>query len=281
MATLLVPCQQVRTVLEERIAAGEELLAKAELVENTGGHLDWISLFAKWREETSAKLKAIYHSDDAPFAFEAVTDTVERSAPRFTFPYSKMYLGFGISNLRSLVKQLVFAVEPDGLPETTTPIPVTATVMFVDIVESTERAGVLGDEVWSHLLLAHRALVRKELDRFSGKEADTAGDGFVAMFEAPTQAVRCAVAVREMSRHLGLETRGGLHTGELLMTNDGIVGLVVHLSSRICGQAEPGEVVVSQTVKELIVGTEIRLEDRGPHQLKGIDGEVQLYAVER
>jgi class 3 adenylate cyclase len=281
VATLLVPLVQARTALGERIAAGEELLTKAELVESTGGHRDWISLFASWREATIAKLKAIYDSDDVPFEFDAVSRTVERSAPRFTFPFAKMHLEFGISTLRRLVEQLVFAVEPEGLPETTTPIRVTATVMFIDIVESTERARVVGDEAWSHLLLAHRAIIRVQLDRFSGREIDTAGDGFVATFEVPAQAVRCALAVREMSSYLGLEIRAGLHTGDLVITDDGIFGIAVHLSSRICGRAEAGEVLVSPMVKELTAGTGIGFADRGPHQLKGFDVEVELYAVEQ
>ena len=155
------------------------------------------------------------------------------------------------------------------------------TVLFTDIVGSTERAAELGDRRWRELLEAHRALVRKELVRYRGREVDTAGDGLLATFDAPAQAIRCACAISDAVRSLGVEIRAGLHTGEIEIMADGVGGIAVHLGARVAAKAGAGEVLVSSTVRDLVSGSGIRFEDRGTHALKGIPGEWRLLAVER
>jgi class 3 adenylate cyclase len=156
---------------------------------------------------------------------------------------------------------------------------VLATVMFTDIVESTERAAAVGDRPWRDLLDQHHAAVRRELKRFQGREIDTAGDGFFATFDGPARAIRCACAIRDGVRGLGLEIRAGLHTGECELTAEGKVGgIAVHTGARVPGVARPGEVLVSRTVKDLVAGSGIEFEDRGEHDLKGV-GTWRLYSV--
>ena len=156
---------------------------------------------------------------------------------------------------------------------------VLATVLFTDIVGSTERAVELGDRRWRDALEQHHAIVRRELQRFHGREVDTAGDGFFATFDGPARAIRCACAIRDGVRGLGLEIRAGLHTGECELTADGKVGgIAVHTGARVTGPAGPGEVLVSRTVKDLVSGSGIEFEDRGEHELKGV-GAWRLYSV--
>ena len=157
---------------------------------------------------------------------------------------------------------------------------VLATVLFTDIVGSTERASALGDRRWVDLLDRHHALVRKQLDRFSGREIDTAGDGFLATFDGPARAVRCAQTISDAVRDLGIEIRAGLHTGECERRNEGIGGVAVHIGARVAGLAGPGEVLVSSTVKDLVVGSGLEFTERGIHSLKGAPGEWRVYAVE-
>ncbi len=154
------------------------------------------------------------------------------------------------------------------------------TVLFTDIVASTERAASLGDQRWSELLSAHRQVVRSELHHFRGQEIDTAGDGFLAMFDGPARAIRCACAIRDRVEALGLEIRAGLHTGEVELSDEGPRGLGVHIGARVGALAGPGEVLISRTVADLIVGSEIKLADRGEHRLKGVPGRWHLFAVE-
>jgi class 3 adenylate cyclase/alpha-beta hydrolase superfamily lysophospholipase len=151
------------------------------------------------------------------------------------------------------------------------------TVLFVDIVASTERAAALGDQRWSELLSAHRQLVRSELHHFRGQEIDTVGDGFLATFDGPARAIRCAFAIRERVEALGLQVRAGLHTGEVEISDEGPRGLVVHIGARIGAVAGPSEVLVSRTVADLVVGSGIKLVDRGEHELKGVPGTWRLY----
>jgi pimeloyl-ACP methyl ester carboxylesterase len=156
---------------------------------------------------------------------------------------------------------------------------VLATVLFTDIVRSTERVAELGDRRWRDALEEHHALVRGELDRFHGREIDTAGDGFLATFDGPARAIRCACSIRDRVRGLGLEIRAGVHTGECELTADGKVGgIAVHTGARVPGVARPGEVLVSRTVKDLVAGSGIEFEDRGEHDLKGT-GTWRLYSV--
>jgi pimeloyl-ACP methyl ester carboxylesterase len=154
-----------------------------------------------------------------------------------------------------------------------------ATIMVTDIVGSTEKAVALGDHEWRRLLERHHAVVRHELERFRGREVDTAGDGFLATFDGPARAVRCACAIRDAVRPLGLEVRAGLHTGEVELQGDQIRGIAVHIGSRVAGEAGPGEVVVSSTVKDLVAGSGIDFGDRGMHALKGVPDERRLFSV--
>ena len=158
---------------------------------------------------------------------------------------------------------------------------VLATVLFTDIVGSSEKAAALGDRNWRKLLERHHALVRRQLARFRGVEIDTAGDGFFASFDGPARAIRCACAIMESVPELGLEVRAGLHTGECELANGKVAGIAVHTGARVASLAEPEEVLVSSTVKDLVAGSDIAFEDRGKHMLKGIPGEWQLFAVSR
>jgi class 3 adenylate cyclase len=153
-----------------------------------------------------------------------------------------------------------------------------ATVLFTDIVESTERAAQLGDRGWRDLLQSYQAVVRKELASFRGREIDTAGDGFLAAFDGPARAIRCAAAVRERARSLGVEIRAGLHTGECEVMGEKLGGIAVHIGSRVAAKAAPGEIIVSQTVRDLVAGSGLAFAERGSHQLKGVPGEWRLYA---
>jgi pimeloyl-ACP methyl ester carboxylesterase len=155
---------------------------------------------------------------------------------------------------------------------------VLATVLFTDIVGSTERATALGDRRWRVVLEQHHAVVRKQLERFDGQEIDTAGDGFLATFDGPARAIRCARAITEGLRELDLDVRAGVHTGECERLGDKVAGVAVHTGARVAGQAGPDEVLVSSTVKDLVAGSGISFEDRGEHELKGV-GAWHLYSV--
>ncbi len=154
-----------------------------------------------------------------------------------------------------------------------------ATVLFTDLVGSTETAASVGDSRWRTLLQAHHDLVRREVERARGREIDRAGDGVLATFDGPARAIECARAIRDGVRALGLEVRAGLHTGEVELLEEGIGGLAVHIGARVSALAGPGEVLVSSTVKDLVAGSGIEFEDRGSHGLKGVPGEWRLFAV--
>jgi class 3 adenylate cyclase len=166
-----------------------------------------------------------------------------------------------------------------GVREPEEPERVLATVLFTDIVGSTERARELGDQRWRDQLDQHHAVVRRELERFRGREIDTAGDGFFATFDGPARGIRCGKAIVESVRSIGLDVRAGLHTGEVELAGDAVRGIAVHTGARVASQAAAGEVLVSQTVRDLVAGSGIELEDRGAKELKGIPGEWRLYAV--
>ncbi len=157
---------------------------------------------------------------------------------------------------------------------------VLATVMFTDIVRSTERAAEMGDLRWRELLNEYYAVVRKELTWFRGREVNTAGDGLLATFDGPNRAIRCACSVREKLRPLGLEVRTGLHTGECELIGDDIGGIAVHIAARVASKAEPDEVLVSSTVRDLVAGSGLRFADRGMQWLKGVPDEWHLFLVQ-
>jgi class 3 adenylate cyclase len=156
---------------------------------------------------------------------------------------------------------------------------VLATVLFTDIVDSTRRAAEMGDRDWRALLDAHDAVIRAQLSRFRGREVNTSGDGFLAMFDGPQRAIRCAMSIRDAVQALGIEVRAGLHTGECEVRGDDIGGISVHIGARVSGLAGPNDVVVSSTLRDLVIGSGLEFEDRGTHELKGVPGEWHLFAV--
>jgi class 3 adenylate cyclase len=156
---------------------------------------------------------------------------------------------------------------------------VLATVLFTDIVDSTRRAAEMGDRDWHALLDAHDAVVRAQLTRFRGREVNTSGDGFLAMFDGPQRAIRCAMAIRDAVQALGIEVRAGLHTGECEVRGDDIGGIAVHIGARVSALAGPNDVLVSSTLRDLVIGSGLEFEDRGAHTLKGVPSEWRLFAV--
>jgi class 3 adenylate cyclase len=162
------------------------------------------------------------------------------------------------------------ALEPDR---------VLATIFFSDIVGSTARAAELGDARWRQLLAQHHALVRRQLARFHGVEQDTAGDGFFARFDGPARAIRCALAIHEAMRELGLQVRIGLHAGECEVLDGKVAGIAVSIGARVSALAAAGQVLVSQTVKDLVAGSGITFDDHGVQELKGVPGQWRMYAV--
>ena len=157
---------------------------------------------------------------------------------------------------------------------------VLATVLFTDIVGSTERASELGDDAWRSLLTRHDDAVRQEVERHRGRFVKSLGDGALAVFDGPSRAISSALAARDRVRELGLETRAGLHTGECeLLEGDDVGGLAVHIGARVSSLAAPGEVLVSGTVRDLVVGSGQELTDRGEHELKGVPGMWRIFAV--
>jgi class 3 adenylate cyclase/pimeloyl-ACP methyl ester carboxylesterase len=157
---------------------------------------------------------------------------------------------------------------------------VLATVLFTDIVDSTRRAAQMGDRDWHALLDAHDAIIRSQLARFRGREVNTSGDGFLAMFDGPQRAIRCAMAIRDAVQALGIEVRAGLHTGECEVRGENIGGIAVHIGARVSALAGPNDVLVSSTLRDLVIGSGLEFEDRGTHELKGVPGEWHLFAVD-
>jgi class 3 adenylate cyclase len=156
---------------------------------------------------------------------------------------------------------------------------VLATVLFTDIVDSTRLASQIGDRDWHALLDAHDAVVRSQLARFRGREVSTAGDSFLATFDGPQRAIRCAMAIRDAVQSLGIEVRAGLHTGECEIRGDDIGGIAVHIGARVSALAGANDVLVSSTLRDLVIGSGLEFEDRGTHELKGVPGEWRLFAV--
>jgi class 3 adenylate cyclase len=155
-----------------------------------------------------------------------------------------------------------------------------ATLLFTDIVGSTEHASRVGDRAWHELLEQHDKLVRRHLERHDGQEVKTTGDGFLATFDGPARAIRCAYAIRDSMDGLGLEVRAGIHTGECEVRGGDVGGIAVHIAQRVQSRADPNEILVSSTVRDLVAGSGIRFVDRGEHELKGVSGTRQLFAVD-
>ncbi len=158
---------------------------------------------------------------------------------------------------------------------------VLATVLFTDIAGSTQKAAKLGDRRWRDLLDAHHAAVRRNILRFRGREIKTLGDGFLVTFDGPARAVRCACAIADEVRSLGIEIRAGLHTGECEEIGDDIGGIAVHIGARVAALAGPSQVLVSSTVKDLVAGSGLRFVDGGDHSLKGVPGVWRIFAVDQ
>jgi class 3 adenylate cyclase len=156
---------------------------------------------------------------------------------------------------------------------------VLTTLLFTDIVGSTELAARVGDRAWRELLERHHTLVRNELERWQGREVDTAGDGFLASFDGPARAIRCALEIARSVRVLGLEVRAGVHTGEVERAEGAVRGIAVHTGARVTAEAQAGEVLVSSTVRDLVAGSGITFDPRGEHVLKGVPGAWHLYAA--
>jgi len=178
-----------------------------------------------------------------------------------------------------LLAQVMPFLQEAATREAPEPDKVLATVLFSDIVGSTARAAELGDARWRELLAAHHGRVRAQLARYRGVELDTAGDGFFARFDGPARGIRCALAIRDAVRDIGLELRLGLHTGECEVLDGKVAGIAVAIGARVSALAAAGEVLVSQTVKDLVAGSGIGFDDRGPAELKGVPGQWRLYSV--
>jgi class 3 adenylate cyclase len=175
-----------------------------------------------------------------------------------------------IEEIREFLTGVRYVPEPDR---------VLATVMFTDVVGSTERAVALGDQRWREVLDAHDEAVRQQLAAFRGSEVKTTGDGFLATFDGPARAIRCGHAIAVAARGLGIDVRVGLHTGEIELRGDDIGGVAVHIGQRVTALAEPGEILVSSTVKDLVAGSGLEFDDRGEHELRGVPGTWHLYAA--
>ena len=185
------------------------------------------------------------------------------------------YWGIFLSaELPEEVERFVAGQAPPEVPDS-----VLATMLFTDIVGSSERAAELGDRRWRELLERHHALVRRELMRYRGEEKDTAGDGFFATFDGPARAIRCAQAIVDGVGELGIQVRAGVHTGECEVHEEKVAGLAVVIGSRVASAAQGSEVLVSQTVKDLVAGAGVEFEERGEQELKGVPGKWRLYAV--
>jgi class 3 adenylate cyclase len=245
---------------------------------------------------TKAIVRLIYESDvrDVLPAIRVPTLVIHRAeASGFGVEHGR-YLGSHIPGAKYVelpgADNLIWAGDQDavlaeiqdfvtGIRPAPAPRRVLATVLFTDIVGSTQLAAELGDGRWQGLLADHNRVVRRQIDRFGGHEVRVVGDGFLATFDGPARAVRCAIAIRDAVRELGLEIRAGLHVGEIEVLPDDIAGLAVHIGARVSALAGSGEVLTSSTIKDLVVGSGLEFDERGSHTLKGVPGEWRLFAV--
>jgi class 3 adenylate cyclase/pimeloyl-ACP methyl ester carboxylesterase len=219
----------------------------------------------------------VVHSRDNAFLSSDISRYVADHIPRATFlewPTGDVALAPFMLGVADHIEEFLTGIRPAVPVER-----VLTTVLFTDIVASTERAAALGDRAWRELLDKHDRVVREELRHFRGREVNTTGDGFIASFDGPARAIRCARAISDSTRALGVDVRAGLHTGECEVRGDDLGGLAVHIAARVAALAQPGEVTVSSTVKDLVVGSELEFADRGEHELKGVPGAWRLFAV--
>jgi class 3 adenylate cyclase/pimeloyl-ACP methyl ester carboxylesterase len=186
------------------------------------------------------------------------------------------FIGENVGEILDAIEEFLTGSKTSVVPDR-----VLATVLFTDVVGSTERAALLGDQRWRDLLDKHNNIIRRNITRFRGREAKTTGDGFLIVFDGPARAVRCACAISNEIRPLGIQIRAGLHTGECEEIGDDIGGIAVHTGARVAAMAGPGEVLVSSTVKDLVAGSGLRFADRGEHVLKGIPDAWRIFAVEQ
>jgi class 3 adenylate cyclase len=184
------------------------------------------------------------------------------------------YVGEGTDDIADTIEEFLTGSRGEAVTDR-----VLATVLFTDIVGSTEKAALLGDQRWRHLLDDHHAMIRRNLARFRGREVKTTGDGFLATFDGPARGVRCACAIADEIKSLGIDIRAGLHTGECEIMDADVGGIAVHIGARVAALAGAGEVLVSSTVKDLVAGSGLRFDPRGSRPLKGIPGEWQIFAA--
>jgi len=185
-----------------------------------------------------------------------------------------LWIGNGNSILDAVERFVTGTVRPPPVDR------ILATILFVDIVESTRHLSEVGDRAWRDLLDRFYQVLRREIERFKGRNLGTTGDGLLATFDGPARAIRCASTIRAEVRRLGLEIRAGLHAGECELLDDSVAGIAVHIAARVSGKATSSEILVSSTVKDLVAGSGIRFADRGVHELKGVPGEWRLYAAD-
>ena len=209
-----------------------------------------------------------------------MADRIPGGARLVSIPASHMHFGRGTDAMNAEVRAFLTELYESESWAESVPDRVLATVLFTDIVDSSQTAAELGDRAWRALLEQHHALVRQRLMRFRGVEVDTAGDGFLASFDGPARAISCACAIVDGVRDLGLDVRAGLHTGECELVDGKVAGVAVHTGARVAALAAPGEVLVSSTVKDLVAGSGLAFRDHGSHQLKGLPGEWRVFAVE-
>jgi class 3 adenylate cyclase len=226
----------------------------------------------------------MHGAEDRVVPVEVGRHTAERlEAARFVELPGVGHLALGDSQnpIESELHRFLTEAWKSGAWQDTEPDRVLATVLFTDIVDSTARAIELGDRRWRDLLERHNAIVRRELLRHRGREIDSAGDGFLATFDGPARAIRCAAAIAAGVDEIGIEIRAGLHTGECEIADGKVAGIAVHTGARVAAQAAAGEILVSSTVKDLVAGSGIEFVGRGLHELKGIPGDWALFALGR
>jgi class 3 adenylate cyclase len=192
-----------------------------------------------------------------------------------TFPGADIYLGVHTAEMGALIEEFLTGTRPVPVSDR-----ILATVLFTDIVGSTERLATLGDQAWRELLDRHDAMVRTQLEGFRGRAVNTTGDGFLSTFDGPARAVRCGQAIGDGARSLGIDVRAGVHVGECESRGDDLAGIAVHIGARVCALAQPGEVLVTSTVKDLVAGSGIKFTDRGTRTLKGVPDQWRVFTAE-